>query len=282
MSELFETYEKEFCDLSGAITCDINDLQTMGSSKQKVQELETKMSTLQEAIRNMELELASLPAAKKTQLTVRLRNFQANASNLKKEFEKAKVSVNRKELIGASGGVRFISAADEEHRDRLQANTDRLAKQSDTLKNARRLVGEMEDLGEDTKGRLRSQREGMERTLNTVRETNQEMTRTRKILSLIQRRSLMNKVIIFAVIFVLILVLVLIIYFKWIAPLFASSTPAPPPPPTSNPSVVIAPSPDPQSKDEATAASPRPGRKTAKSLRTLSALAGLRLRGRVQ
>jgi hypothetical protein len=30
MSELFETYEREFCDLSGAITCDLNDLQTLG------------------------------------------------------------------------------------------------------------------------------------------------------------------------------------------------------------------------------------------------------------
>lgn len=49
-------------------------------------------------------ELASLPAAKKTQLTVRLRNFQANAGNLKKEFEKAKTSASVPG-IGVSGVI---------------------------------------------------------------------------------------------------------------------------------------------------------------------------------
>lgn len=64
MSELFETYEREFCDLSGAITCDLNDLQT-GAARSKAGALEAKFATLQESLRNMEVELASLPAAKK-------------------------------------------------------------------------------------------------------------------------------------------------------------------------------------------------------------------------
>jgi vesicle transport through interaction with t-SNAREs protein 1 len=243
MSELFETYEREFCDLSGAITCDLNDLQTLGTSRQKTAELTAKFATLQEALRNMELELASLPAAKKAQLSVRLRNFQANAANLKKEFEKAQTAAGRKELLSSANPARYISPTDLEHRDRLQATTDKLSRQNETLKKARGILADTEDIADDTKERLKKQREDMQRTLNTVRETNTEMTRTRKILSLIQRRSLMNKLIMIAVILVLILAVVLVVYFKWIAPLFASST-APTAPTPSAPSTSVTP-PDP-------------------------------------
>ena len=92
MSELFDGYAQEYCDLSGAITCAINELQSGSGGKGKDAEIVKKMKALQEALRNMEVELAALPSAKKMKLTVRLQNFQKDAANLKKEFEKAKTA----------------------------------------------------------------------------------------------------------------------------------------------------------------------------------------------
>lgn len=94
MAELFETYEREYCDLSGSITCDLNDLQSSGYTKHKVEALSNKMDELCEALRNMEIELKSLPSAKKGKLTTRLQNFQKDASNLKKEFDQAKTAAS--------------------------------------------------------------------------------------------------------------------------------------------------------------------------------------------
>eukprot|EP01010_Urceolus_cornutus_P000791 NODE_1300_length_977_cov_263.033405_g998_i0.p1 GENE.NODE_1300_length_977_cov_263.033405_g998_i0~~NODE_1300_length_977_cov_263.033405_g998_i0.p1 ORF type:complete len:284 (+),score=71.28 NODE_1300_length_977_cov_263.033405_g998_i0:73-924(+) len=229
MSELFEGYEKEYCELSGTITCSINALQSASASAVggKVSALDKQFRHINEALRSMELELQSLPAATKNRLTTRLQNYQKDHKNLQREFEKAKAVVGRRELLdgakaaaggagaGAGAGDHF-GGASSEHRDRMRAVTDRVNSQGDTLRNAARLCGEMEELGNSTKMNLGRQREGIERSINTVRETSTEMSRARRLMTMIHRRSLLHKLIIFGIIGFLILLIILIVYFKWI------------------------------------------------------------------
>ena len=101
MSKLFESYEKEYCDLSGAITCAFNELQTAPASggglsdsarAVRLREIDERFARLNEALRNMELELSGLPGPARVKLSPRMTNFQRDMTNLKKEYEKAKAA----------------------------------------------------------------------------------------------------------------------------------------------------------------------------------------------
>jgi len=174
---------------------------------------------------------------------VRLQNFQKDAANLKKEFEKAKTAAARSDLLAGSGpGAR--SPGNDEHRERMAANTQRLHNQGQTLDNARRLVAEMDDFAEDTKNNLRKQGDDIRRTIGGVRETSAEVSRARKMLGMLQRRNLVNKLIIYGVIVFLVLVILLVLYVKLIAPLFSHSGGAIPQP-SPNPEAPVQQSPTP-------------------------------------
>eukprot|EP00668_Euglena_longa_P018679 GGOE01023277.1.p1 GENE.GGOE01023277.1~~GGOE01023277.1.p1 ORF type:complete len:201 (-),score=32.86 GGOE01023277.1:336-878(-) len=177
MAEPFETHERKFCDLFQAITCDVNDLQK-GPSPQKTRALEAKLTTLEDSLHSMEAILARMPSETQAQLSKRVHRCQADARDLRKTVDQAKAAASRADRH---------SCAVHADRQRLQANTDRLCQQAEITNDARRLVAEMEALGEDTALRLRAQREGMERTLATVRETDQEMTQAQKVLRAMRR-----------------------------------------------------------------------------------------------
>eukprot|EP00993_Chasmostoma_nieuportense_P003737 NODE_4440_length_787_cov_28.039394_g4281_i0.p1 GENE.NODE_4440_length_787_cov_28.039394_g4281_i0~~NODE_4440_length_787_cov_28.039394_g4281_i0.p1 ORF type:complete len:215 (+),score=60.84 NODE_4440_length_787_cov_28.039394_g4281_i0:59-703(+) len=212
MSVLFENYEREYIELSGALTCSLNDLQRRPRvTTEQVQVVQAQLAEINEALRNMEVEVQSLPSQAKAKLISRLQYYQKDSRNLEKELKTAKAAAERSQLL--SNGT---PDHNNNYSQRLQDVSVRMDTQTHTLLQAKRLCAEMEETGDNTKLNLHKQREAIERTLGTVRETSVEVSRSRKLLALVQRRSVINKIIMGGVIFFLFGVIVLIIYFKWI------------------------------------------------------------------
>uniref|UniRef100_A0A7S4LEE0 t-SNARE coiled-coil homology domain-containing protein n=1 Tax=Eutreptiella gymnastica TaxID=73025 RepID=A0A7S4LEE0_9EUGL len=73
-------------------------------------------------------------------------------------------------------------------RARLEGCTEQARKQQQTLQDAKRLVAEMDDMGEDTKAQLRKQREGLEKNIDDVRDTSEEVSKAQSMLSKLTKR----------------------------------------------------------------------------------------------
>uniref|UniRef100_A0A7S4G380 t-SNARE coiled-coil homology domain-containing protein n=1 Tax=Eutreptiella gymnastica TaxID=73025 RepID=A0A7S4G380_9EUGL len=80
------------------------------------------------------------------------------------------------------------SKSNDDHRARLEGCTEQARKQQQTLQDAKRLVAEMDDMGEDTKAQLRKQREGLEKNIDDVRDTSEEVSKAQSMLSKLTKR----------------------------------------------------------------------------------------------
>merc|ERR1712224_932714 len=169
-------------------------------------------------IRRMDLEARSLAPEKKTPLLSKLREYKADLNKLKADAKKASTftssdSANRAELglVGDSW-----SASSAAQRERLLATTDRINRTGDNIRQSKQTLLETEELGVSILQDLHRQRETITHARDTLHGVDDNITKSRKILSVMARRILQNKAIMIGIIMLLVGSIGLIIYFKFI------------------------------------------------------------------
>ncbi|KAI8347111.1 t-SNARE [Mortierella sp. GBAus27b] len=193
-SELFESYEQDF----EAIKVSINERltasggQTGEIKKQTLRAADREMDEANEIVQQMELELLNLPTSARTRLQVRYRGYKADLDRLKQTLKRAqstsRSTADRDELLGgASGGV-DLDAASMDQRTRLLSGTDRLAESSRRLQDSHRIALETESLGAGILTDLRSQREQIIHTRNTLLEADSNIDKASRTLKGMARR----------------------------------------------------------------------------------------------
>ncbi|OAE20693.1 hypothetical protein AXG93_154s1670 [Marchantia polymorpha subsp. ruderalis] len=120
MSEIFEGYERQYCELSTSLSrkCTSTGLLNGEEKKQKLSELKTGLDEAEALIRKMDLEARSLPPTPKATLLAKLREYKSDLNNLKREVKKSStndVSASRDELM--EGGM--ADSASDLHTQRL-------------------------------------------------------------------------------------------------------------------------------------------------------------------
>eukprot|EP01012_Entosiphon_sulcatum_P029834 TRINITY_DN3652_c0_g1_i1.p2 TRINITY_DN3652_c0_g1~~TRINITY_DN3652_c0_g1_i1.p2 ORF type:complete len:229 (-),score=69.36 TRINITY_DN3652_c0_g1_i1:96-782(-) len=222
----FASYEREYRDRSATITCATNELETLlGQARQhKILIIEEELLALGGDVRNMEVALQSAPEGNKQQLKTTIANYRSGLQQLQREFEKAKdlsrKRTDRQELLGSGNGNgnggdgEELSPAARNGTAALLNTTRKIGQSGETIKNSMRLVEEMSALGDDTMGRLRRDREVIERSIATTRETATSVSRARRMLTMMQRRNVMNKLAMVGIIVLLIIAIVFVIYLK--------------------------------------------------------------------
>ncbi|KAK9760917.1 t-SNARE VTI1, variant 2 [Basidiobolus ranarum] len=163
----------------------------------------------------MEIELHNLPQALRARLQSKLRGYKAEMSQLKKTLKNVvSNSGERDELLG-DHTVLDLDSAGMDQRSRLLAGTDRLQDSSRRLQDSHRLALETESLGVGILGDLRSQREQIQHTRDTLFEADSSIDRATRTLKSMTRRMMTNKLISAAIVLVLILIICFIIYMKF-------------------------------------------------------------------
>merc|ERR1711933_419989 len=159
------------------------------SKSQKVSDINNDLSEAEALIRRMDLEARSLPPDRKGPLLSKLREYKADLSKLKSDAKKSPSKnsdlSNRAEL-GLVGD--HWSASSAAQRERLLATTDRINRAGENITHAR----------------------------DTLHGVDDNITKSRKILSVMARRILQNKVIMFGIIAMLVGSIGMVIYFKFI------------------------------------------------------------------
>ncbi|KAK2981378.1 hypothetical protein RJ640_003338 [Escallonia rubra] len=198
MSQVFEGYERQYCELSANLSrkCTSAGFLDGEQKKQKVSDIKSGLDDAEALIRKMDLEARSLPPNVKAMLLAKLREYKNDLNNLKTEVKRL-TSANanqaaRDELLEAGMADNAMVSADQ--RGRLLMSTERLNQSSDRIKDGRRTMLETEELG--------------------LHGVDENIGRSKKILTGMSRRMSRNKWIIGAVIAVLVLAIILILYFK--------------------------------------------------------------------
>ncbi|CAI9752702.1 unnamed protein product [Fraxinus pennsylvanica] len=218
MSEVFEGYERQYCELSANLSKKLTSASLLDGElkKQKISEVKTGVDNAEALIRKMDLEARGLQPNVKAVLLAKLREYKSDLNNLKGEIKRiASANLNqaaRDELLEA--GMADTLTVSASQRDRLLVSTGRLNKSSDRIRDSRKVMLETEDLGVSLLQDLHQQRQSLSHANNTLHGVDDNVSRSKRIITSMSRRMNRNKWIIGAVTTVLVIAIIVILYFK--------------------------------------------------------------------
>ncbi|KAG6602513.1 Vesicle transport v-SNARE 13, partial [Cucurbita argyrosperma subsp. sororia] len=218
MSEVFEGYERQYCELSANLSrkCTSAGALNGEQKKQTVSEVKAGIDEAEALIRKMDLEARSLPPNVKAVLLAKLREYKSDLNNLKSEVKRIESgnlnAATRDELL--ESGMADTLTASTDQRARLMTTTERLGKSSDRIKESRKTMLETEELGVSILQDLHSQRQSLLHAHNTLHGVDDNIDKSKRVLTNMSRRMNKNKWIVTSIIVVLVLAIVLILYFK--------------------------------------------------------------------
>ncbi|XP_058226306.1 vesicle transport v-SNARE 13-like isoform X2 [Rhododendron vialii] len=164
----------------------------------------------------MDLEARSLQPNVKAVLLAKLREYKSDVNNLKAEVKRiTSTNLNqaaRDDLLESGMADALTVSADQ--RARLMMSTERLNKSSDRVRESRRTMLETEELGVSILQDLHQQRQSLLHANTTLHGVDDNISRSKKILTNMSRRMNKNKWIIGSIIAVLVIAIALILYFK--------------------------------------------------------------------
>ncbi|PKA61190.1 Vesicle transport v-SNARE 13 [Apostasia shenzhenica] len=220
MSEVFEGYERQYCEISAYLSrkCTAAFALDGEQKKQTVSEIKAGIEDAENLIRKMDLEARSLQPSVKAALLAKLREYKSDLNNLKSEVKRitspnAKIAA-REDLL--ESGMADTLAVSADQRGRLLMSTERLNQSSERIKDGRRTMLETEELGVSILQDLHQQRQSLLHAHNTLHGVDENIGKSKRTLTFMSRRMDRNKWIIGCIIIVLVLAILLVLYFKFI------------------------------------------------------------------
>ncbi|KAK9675955.1 hypothetical protein RND81_11G044100 [Saponaria officinalis] len=218
MSEVFDGYERQYCELSANLSRKCSSASLLSDLEQKQQQLTEIKASLDEAdmlIRKMDLEARSLQPNVKAMLLAKLREYKSDLNNLKREIKKISSSNHdqtREDLLESGMADAYKASGDQ--RERLTFSTERLNQSSERLRESRRAILEAEQIGGSILEDLSQQRETLLHSHAKLHEVDNAIDKSKKILTAMSRRISKNKWIYGSVVGVLLIAIIFIVYFK--------------------------------------------------------------------
>lgn len=218
MSQVFEGYERQYCELSANLSrkCTSAGLLNGEQKKQKVSEIKAGVDDAEALIRKMDLEARSLQPNVKATLLAKLREYKTDLNNVKTEVKRISSGnanqATRDELLESGMADMMMVSADQ--RGRLMMSTERLNHSTDRIKQSRKTMLETEELGVSILQDLHQQRQSLLHANNTLHGVDENIGKSKRILTAMTRRMSRDKWIIGFIIGVLIIAIIVILYFK--------------------------------------------------------------------
>ncbi|CAD5324466.1 putative GOSR2/Membrin/Bos1, vesicle transport v-SNARE domain superfamily [Arabidopsis thaliana] len=218
MSQGFERYERQYCEISANLSKKCTSAIALDGEqkKQKLSEIKSGVEEAEALVKKMDLEARSLPPNVKSSLLVKLREYKSDLNNFKTEVKRITSgnlnATARDELLEAGMADTLTASADQ--RSRLMMSTDHLGRTTDRIKDSRRTILETEELGVSILQDLHGQRQSLLRAHETLHGVDDNVGKSKKILTTMTRRMNRNKWTIGAIITVLVLAIIFILYFK--------------------------------------------------------------------
>lgn len=219
MSQVFEGYERQYCDLSANLSRKCTSTSLLSDQEEKLQkfsEIKTGLDDADVLIRKMDLEARSLQPSVKAMLLAKLREYKSDLNNLKKEFKRltspSADQAARDDLLETGRADAHLASADQ--RERLTMSVERLNQSSDRIRESHRTVLETEELGVSILQDLHQQRETLLSSHKRLHGVDNAIDKSKKVLTAMSRRMTRNKWILASLIGALIFAIVIILFYK--------------------------------------------------------------------
>jgi len=219
-SEKFEDHEEEFRttfeDLENVIK---NKLPRL-SGEPKKQEIRQAEKLIEEGdflLASMAEEAQSAPGAYRSSMMSKTRGYRSQLEKLKREVSKSSTQPSfdsREDLMGTTS-----KAADDPmaaQRNRYNEGFESLARAGQSVARSQRVAAETDEIGVQIIGDLDDQREALIRTKDKLKQTDADLSRSRKILNSMAIKVATNKLLLALIIFVELCILGAVIYIRFV------------------------------------------------------------------
>ncbi|XBJ19791.1 hypothetical protein VPH35_010724 [Triticum aestivum] len=182
MSEVFEGYERQYCEISAALSrkCAAASALDGEKKKQKLSEIQADVQESESLIRRMDLEARSLPPTVKAGLLSKLRQYKSDLNNIKSEIKKASApnaqQATREELLDSG-------MPDTLGRGRLMMTSERLNQSSDRIRESQITALDTEEIGVSILQNLHNQRVTLMHAHKTLHGVDDSIGKSNKILA---------------------------------------------------------------------------------------------------
>lgn len=213
-SEKFEDLEDElknlYEDISSKISNKIPRL-TGESRKSAVREVEKNIEDANLILEEMEEQAGIAPVSYRNSMVSRIRNYRRDFDKLRRDLGKPKGQVNvtfgREELL------------DEDpvapQKSKVRQGTDMLNRASESIARSTRVAVETEQIGGEIIDELGDQRESLVRTRGRLKDVDQDLGKSRRILNSMAIRVATNKLILLCIIIVELAILGAVVYIRF-------------------------------------------------------------------
>ncbi|KAF2862543.1 V-snare-domain-containing protein [Piedraia hortae CBS 480.64] len=214
-SERFGNYEAELQLIQADLSQRLDSISELSGEARKsaVREAERALEEAKDVLESMRLEKGNMPQASKVKVNQRFRGYEGDIDVAKRKL------AGLKDDKAALFGRRYKDDPDGdvqlEQRQQLLSGTDRLERSSSRLREAQRIANDTEAIGSETLNDLARQREGIERTRDTLLQSEGYTDRSNKTLRGMARRMATNKIVTVAIITVLVLLILAVIVNKF-------------------------------------------------------------------
>jgi len=166
-------------------------------------------------------EAQSAPGAYRTSLLSQTRGHKSDLEKLKRELITAKSasvqpssSGNRDDLLGY-GGASSTSSFESQQRGMMQEGLDIMNRTSDSVARSQRIAAETDEYGVQILADLDDQKESLIRVRDKVKQTDSDLTKSRRIIQSIGVRMITNKLLLIVIIVLEVIILGAVVYIKY-------------------------------------------------------------------
>nr|CAH7756987.1 unnamed protein product [Callosobruchus chinensis] len=212
MVSLFENYEQQYSVLTADITSQVGLLTASATKdrRQLISKIEKHVEEAQELLEQMELEVREVEPTKRQRCRTKLDCYRAELKRLTLDYIKAR-SVKQGVLYDSTEELNDIRISSDQ-KQRLLENSESLERSNKKLEHGYKVIIETQEIGNQVLKNLGEQRETIQRSRNRLREHDEDLGRSGKLMNSMIMRSLQQKVILIAVLVCFFLMLCIGLY----------------------------------------------------------------------
>ncbi|XP_044739361.1 vesicle transport through interaction with t-SNAREs homolog 1A [Chrysoperla carnea] len=199
MATLFDSYEQQYAVLTADITAQIGrfNIATTDEKRHYINDIEKHVDEAKELLEQMELEVREVDSTQRQRYRTRLDCYRSELKRLCQEFANSRSSTFNTgyDSLDEYADVRLT----EDQKRRLLDNSERIERTGNNLSNSYRVLLETEQVGSQVLQDLSSQRETIQRSRQRLRDTDEELGRSSRVMNSMIIRSIQQRFVVYAV-----------------------------------------------------------------------------------
>ncbi|DBA02418.1 TPA: hypothetical protein N0F65_007237, partial [Lagenidium giganteum] len=214
MTTIFDGYDEEYRALASDISKKISEVATYEDEREKkktsLQHIGDLLTQANQLIQQMELEVRSLDAATRRELSKKVDQYKKSLASLGEDHKKIKEKEEREGLFGDRDAMAMSSA---DQRNRMKAATEKMKGTTDKIEAARRTVAETEEVALAITDELGRNREKIAAAHSKVKSVNEMARRGDSIVGRMSARDKRQRTALMAAAGFIGIAILLVIYF---------------------------------------------------------------------